>query len=26
VKHRILVRMGKPQQAAGDPLRPASVE
>jgi len=26
VKHRILVRMGEPQQAAGDPLRPASVD
>jgi cyclic beta-1,2-glucan synthetase len=24
VKHRILVRMGEPQEAASDPLRPAS--
>jgi cyclic beta-1,2-glucan synthetase len=26
VKHRILVRMGEPQEAASDPLRPAPVE
>jgi cyclic beta-1,2-glucan synthetase len=26
VKHRVLVRMGKSQQAAGDPLHPASVD